>query len=67
MPKIKTKRAAAKRFAKTAGGKLVRRRAYGRHLLTHKSRKRKRSYKTVPVVHTTDVNRVRQMLPYQAG
>lgn len=67
MPKIKTKRAAAKRFARTGGGKIRRRHAFGRHLLTHKSRKRKRSYKGVSTIHSTDEGRVRQMLPYIAG
>ncbi len=64
MPKIKTNRAAAKRFRRTAGGKWVRRRAYGRHLLTTKSRKRKRSYKGMHAVSGTDQYHVEQLLPY---
>ena len=43
MPKIKTCRAAAKRFKKTGTGKLVRNKAYKSHILTKKSQKRKRS------------------------
>lgn len=66
MPKIKTKRAAAKRFNKTGGGKWMRRKPFSRHLLTDKSRKRKRSYHSVHSVSPTDVGRVRQMLPYEA-
>ena len=42
MPKIKTCRAAAKRFKKTGTGKLVRNKAYKSHILTKKSQKRKR-------------------------
>lgn len=63
MPKIRTNRAAAKRFKRTGGGKWMRRKPFGRHLLTTKSRKRKRGYKGSESVHHTDVNRVRQMLP----
>ena len=42
MPKMKTKRGAAKRFKFTASGKVKRSRAYLRHILTHKTRKQKR-------------------------
>ena len=63
MPKIKTNRAAAKRFARTGSGKWVRRKAFSRHLLTVKSRKRKRHYKGIRVISATDMVRVRQLLP----
>lgn len=63
MPKIKTNRAAAKRFKRTAGGKWMRRKAFGRHLLTHKSRNRKRHYKGTEGVNATDLGRVRQLMP----
>ena len=43
MPKIKTNRAAAKRFKKTGTGKLKRNKAYKSHILTKKSTKRKRN------------------------
>ena len=43
MPKMKTSRAAAKRFKKTGTGKLVRNKAYKSHILTKKSTKRKRN------------------------
>ena len=46
MPKIKTSRAAAKRFKKTGTGKLKRNKAYKSHILTKKSTKRKRNLKT---------------------
>ena len=66
MPKIKTNKAAAKRFRKTAGGKWKRRQAFGRHLLTTKNRKRKRHYKGEQTIDATDVGRVRRLLPYSA-
>ena len=43
MPKMKTSRAAAKRFKTTGTGKLVRNKAYKSHILTKKSQKRKRT------------------------
>ena len=43
MPKVKTSRAAAKRFKTTGTGKLVRNKAYKSHILTKKSQKRKRN------------------------
>ena len=43
MPKMKTSRAAAKRFKKTGTGKLIRNKAYKSHILTKKSTKRKRN------------------------
>src|SRR6266404_1346282 len=45
MPKMKTKRGAAKRFKVTGSGRVKRSGAYKRHLLTNKSRKRKRRHK----------------------
>jgi large subunit ribosomal protein L35 len=50
MPKLKTRRGAAKRFKLTAGGKFLRRKAYKSHLLTHKRRKVKRRLKRSAVV-----------------
>ena len=45
MPKLKTKRAAAKRFKKTGTGELKRNKAYKSHILTKKSQKRKRNFR----------------------
>ena len=45
MPKIKTSRAAAKRFKKTGTGQLKRMKAYKSHILTKKSQKRKRNFR----------------------
>ena len=64
MPKIKTHRGAAKRFRKTAKGQFVRQHAFGRHILTKKTRKRKRNLGQSDVVDPTDRGRVRRMLPY---
>ncbi|MFY7696258.1 MAG: 50S ribosomal protein L35, partial [Cyanobium sp.] len=50
MPKLKTRKAAAKRFRATGSGKFVRRRAFRNHLLDHKSPKRKRYLGTMAVV-----------------
>jgi len=65
MPKMKTKRAAAKRFTRTGGGKLARNKAFASHIMTKKTRKRKRSLRRATLVDTTDRQRVTRMLPYQ--
>jgi large subunit ribosomal protein L35 len=62
MPKLKTHRAAAKRFRKTAKG-YKRAQSHRRHILTSKSSKRKRQLRNGMMVHKTDVDRVAQMLP----
>ena len=62
MPKQKTHRGAAKRFKVTANGKIKRKKAYGRHILTKKSRKRKRSLRAAVLVAEPDVKGVRAML-----
>jgi large subunit ribosomal protein L35 len=64
MPKIKTRRAAAKRFTKTGSGKIKRRRAYKNHLLEHKTSKRKRKLSQYALVDERDAENVRLMLPY---
>ncbi|RKZ01597.1 MAG: 50S ribosomal protein L35 [Candidatus Hydrothermota bacterium] len=64
MPKMKTKRAAAKRFRITGGGKVRRFKAFHGHLLSKKSRKRKRALRQAAVVHKTDIRRLKVMLPY---
>ena len=64
MPKLKTKRAAAKRFKKRAGGGLKRSHAYLRHILTKKNTKRKRHLRGTTGVHPADRSSVRVMLPY---
>lgn len=62
MPKMKTRRAAAKRFKKTGTGKLKRRKAYHSHILTKKSPKRKRHLRKGTLVAPADVKRIKRML-----
>ncbi len=64
MPKMKTKKGAAKRFRLTASGKVKRSRAFKRHILTSKSTKRKRHLDMDTLVHKADMRSLRQMLPY---
>ena len=55
MPKIKTNRAAAKRFKVTGTGKLKRNKAYKSHILTKKSTKRKRNLRQATITDATNV------------
>lgn len=64
MPKMKTNRGAAKRFKKTGGGGFKRGHSHMRHILTKKSRKRKRALRQTDEIHSADVALVRRMLPY---
>lgn len=64
MPKLKTRKAAAKRFRATGTGKIVRRKAFKNHLLEHKSGNKKRSLSKTALVHERDEDNVRLMLPY---
>jgi large subunit ribosomal protein L35 len=63
MPKMKTHRGAAKRFKKTASGKIVRSKSNKQHILTKKSPKRKRRLRKSGLVARVDDKRVKQMLP----
>ena len=64
MPKIKTNKAAAKRFKKTGTGKLKRAKAYKSHILTKKSTKRKRNLRKSTVTDDTNVKNMKKILPY---
>ena len=64
MPKLKSHRGAAKRFKKTGTGKLLRGKAFKRHILTSKPTGRKRNARGSVVVHESDMHRVKRMLPY---
>ena len=64
MPKIKTNRAAAKRFKKTGTGKLVRAKAFKSHILTKKSTKRKRNLRKTTTTDATNVKSIKKILPY---
>lgn len=64
MPKLKTKKAALKRFKKTVNGKFVRRKAGKGHLLTKKSRKRKRFLSQKAIVSFGESLVLRSLMPY---
>jgi large subunit ribosomal protein L35 len=63
MPKIKTNRSAAKRFKTTGSGKIVYHKAFGSHILSTKSRKRKRALRKSPVVHRSYMRALKLLLP----
>ena len=64
MPKMKTRRAAAKRFSATGTGKFRRRKQNLRHILTKKSAKRKMNLGQATIVDKTNERAVRRMMPY---
>ena len=64
MPKMKTKRGAAKRFKVTKSGNIKRARAGKRHILTKMSSKRKRQLRGTTVLKTCDTKLIRRLLPY---
>lgn len=64
MPKMKTRRAAAKRFKKTASGEFKAYKNFKSHILEHKSPKRKRQLRKALIVHETDKEHLQKMLPY---
>lgn len=63
MPKIKTNRAAAKRFKKTGSGKFAFRKANANHILTKKTTKRKRSLRAAHIIDKTNMKEIRRLLP----
>ncbi|HIV37680.1 MAG TPA: 50S ribosomal protein L35 [Candidatus Blautia avicola] len=64
MPKMKTTKAAAKRFKTTGTGKLKRNKAYKSHILTKKSQKRKRNLRKATITDATNVKNMKKILPY---
>ncbi len=62
MPKMKSNRGAMKRFRKTAGGRVKRKRAFLRHILTKKAAARKRKLRKPAYVSDADEKRVKRML-----
>ena len=64
MPKLKTRKAASKRFRATGTGKIVRRKASKNHLLEHKTSDKKRKLSKMAIVDERDAENVRLMLPY---
>ena len=63
MPKIKTNRAAAKRFKKTGTGKFVFRKSHASHILTKKSTKRKRSLRQSQISDRSNKRVLKLLLP----
>jgi len=63
MPKIKTNRAAAKRFKKTGTGKYVFSKSHGSHILTKKTTKRKRSLRQSQIIDKSNKREVKLLLP----
>ena len=64
MPKMKSHRGAAKRFRRTATGKLTHARRNKRHILTKKTTKRKRQLRNKNVVAKGDQKKLDQLIPY---
>jgi len=62
VPKMKTNRGAAKRFRKTAKGRIKRKKAYLRHILTKKDSHRKRKLRKAGYVHPADEGRIKRLL-----
>ena len=65
MPKIKTNRAAAKRFRVTATGKIKRNKAYKRHILSSKGKKQKRHLRKATTVAAVEAKNIRKLIPYK--
>ncbi|OHD61561.1 MAG: 50S ribosomal protein L35 [Spirochaetes bacterium GWF1_49_6] len=64
MPKLKTNRSAAKRFYVSGSGKLMRRMAGKSHLLSHKSKRRKRVLSMDTEIFKGDQARIKHLIPY---
>ncbi|MDP9160482.1 MAG: 50S ribosomal protein L35 [Acidobacteriota bacterium] len=64
MPKLKTHKGAAKRFKKTASGKVKRGHSNLRHILTSKSKRRKKKLGKSTLVSDADTPKIKRMIPY---
>ena len=64
MPKLKTKKVAAKRFKKTGTGELKRMKAYKSHILTKKTAKRKRNLRKATLTDSTNIKTMKKIMPY---
>jgi len=62
MPKMKTNRAASKRFRLTGTGKVRRSKSYGRHILTKKTPKRKRNLRKNGLMNESDARRIKLII-----
>ena len=65
MPKMKTSRAAAKRFKKTGTGQLKRFKAYKSHILTKKTTKRKRGLRKMAYAAPANAKVIKKLIPYK--
>ncbi|MGH7827555.1 MAG: 50S ribosomal protein L35 [Candidatus Binatia bacterium] len=65
MPKIKTNRAAAKRFRITGSGKVKRNKGFKSHLLSSKGKKRKRHLRQSTMVSAAETKNIRKLIPYK--
>lgn len=65
MGKIKTNRAAAKRFRVTGSGKIKRNKGFKSHLLSSKSKKRKRKLRRGTTVSVSETRNIRKLIPYK--
>ena len=64
MPKLKTRKAASKRYKITGTGNFLRRHAFKGHLLMKKSNRQKRKLSQVILVNSSDAKPIKLMLPY---
>ena len=64
MPKLKTRKAASKRYKLTGNNNFLRRHAYKGHLLMKKSNRQKRKLSQVILVNNNDTKAIKLMLPY---
>jgi large subunit ribosomal protein L35 len=65
VPKIKTNRAAAKRFRVTGSGKIKRNKGFKRHILSSKGKKRKRQLRKATTVAAVESRNIRRLIPYK--
>ena len=64
MPKIKTRKSASKRYSLTANGKVKYKKQGLRHILTKKSRNRKRKLKSSGILSPAETKRAKKLIPY---
>lgn len=65
MPKLKTNKSAAKRFRITGSGKVKRNKGYKQHILSTKSKKRKRHLRQSTIVSAAESKNIRLLIPYK--
>ncbi len=65
MPKIKTNKAAAKRFRVTGSGRIKRNKGYKQHILSSKNKKRKRHLRQSTMVSAVETKNIRKLIPYK--